>query len=42
MKAAAEQTADAALVYSIVRYCSLLNGLTAPKPKTSSASTTST
>jgi hypothetical protein len=25
---------DAALVYSIVRYGSLLNGLTAPKPKT--------
>jgi hypothetical protein len=33
---------DAALVYSIVRYGSLLNGLTAPKPKASSSSTTST
>ena len=33
---------DAALVYSIVRYGSLLNGLSAPKPKASSSSTTST
>jgi hypothetical protein len=33
---------DSVLVYSIVRYGSLLNGLTAPKPKASSSSTTST